>query len=918
MTDGTADRLLGRSAELRALEGLLSTVKNGHATVLVVRGEPGIGKSALIERLVLSASGFQTLRAVGVESEMELPFAGLHQLCAPLVDRIPLLPGPQRDALATVFGLRDGSPPDRFLVGLAALTLLCDAAEQGPLLCVVDDAQWLDRASAQALAFAARRLLADPVGLVFATREPEGELSGLSELMVGPLGASDSRALLGSLPGTPADQQVRDRIVAEAHGNPLALMEWHLALTPLEVAAPFGPTGGEPMALRIEQSFLRRLNQLPAPTQRLLLVAAAEPVGDAVVIWSAAGRLGVDAEAAGPAVNAGLVEVGATIRFRHPLVRSAVYRASALAERQRAHDALADATDPDADPDRRAWHRALAAPGPDERVAEELAQAAKRAQARGGLAAAAAFLERATALTPALAPRAGRALAAAQAKVHTGAFGDAVDLLAMAEAGPLGELERARTDVVRAQLAFATRRGNDASLLLLKAARRLERIDAALARATYRDAMVAATVAGRLASPGADLVAVARAAGAGPPPPDRPTASDLLIDGLAASAIRGYTVGLPIIRSALTASRADMSTDDELGWLPLAWGSAIEVWEDGRSDVLSERHVELAREVGALSELPLALNERAHVLLFTGDLGAATSLVEEVQAAIEAMGITFSPYGAMSLAAWRGEEAEASALIEATLRDVPRRGEGLGILAAEWANAVLHNGLGRYQEALAGARRATEVDQWELGLTNWALSELVEAAVRCGEPKIAEEALDRLDTATSASGTDWALGVAARARALVADGSTAEPLYREAVERLGSTLIRTELARAHLVYGEWLRREQRRVDAREQLRTAHEMLVAFGLAGFAERARRELVATGETVRRRTVETFNELTAQEACIAKLAVSGLTNSEIGAQLFLSARTVEWHLRKVFTKLGAGSRRELRQLLPDLEAR
>jgi len=368
----------------------------------------------------------------------------------------------------------------------------------------------------------------------------------------------------------------------------------------------------------------------------------------------------------------------------------------------------------------------------------------------------------------------------------------------------------------------------------------------------------------------------------------------------------------------LTASRADMSTDDELGWLPLAWGSAIEVWEDGRSDVLSERHVELAREVGALSELPLALNERAHVLLFTGDLGAATSLVEEVQAAIEAMGITFSPYGAMSLAAWRGEEAEASALIEATLRDVPRRGEGLGILAAEWANAVLHNGLGRYQEALAGARRATEADQWELGLTNWALSELVEAAVRCGEPKIAEEALDRLDTATSASGTDWALGVAARARALVADGSTAEPLYREAVERLGSTLIRTELARAHLVYGEWLRREQRRVDAREQLRTAHEMLVAFGLAGFAERARRELVATGETVRRRTVETFNELTAQEACIAKLAVSGLTNSEIGAQLFLSARTVEWHLRKVFTKLGAGSRRELRQLLPDLEAR
>jgi DNA-binding CsgD family transcriptional regulator len=916
--DGSTDRLLGRSVELRALERLLSAVRSGHSGVLVVRGEPGIGKSALIEGLVRSASEFLTLRAVGVESEMELPFAGLHQLCSPLLDRLPLLPGPQRDALATVFGLREGTAPDRFLVGLATLTLLCDAAEQGPLLCVVDDAQWLDQASAQTLSFAARRLLADPVGLVFATRQPEGELSGLPELVVGPLGAVDARALLGSPPGAPTDEQVRDRIVAEAHGNPLALLEWHAALTPAELAGPFALPAGGPMALRLEQSFSRRLIQLPPATQRFLLVAAAEPVGDAVVIWSAAHHLGVDAEAAEAAVDAGLVEVGATVRFRHPLVRSAVYQAAPLAERQRAHEALADVTDADADPDRRAWHRALAAAGPDEDVAEELERAANRAQARGGLAAAAAFLERATALTPALAPRARRALAAAQAKVHTGAFADAIDLLAMADAGPLEERERARTDVVRAQLAFATRRGNDASLLLLKAARRLEPIDVALARATYRDALVAATVAGRLADPGADLLAVARAAADAPPPTHPPNASDLLVEGLAASATQGHAVGLPIIRTALSASRADMVTDEELGWLPLAWGSAIEVWSDERSDALSDRHVQLAREVGALSELPLALNERAHALLFTGDLATATSLVEEVQAAIDAMGITFSPYGAMSLAAWRGDEAEASAMIQATLRDVPRRGEGLGILAAEWAGAVLNNGLGRYQEALAAAQRATGADQWELGLTNWARSELVEAAARCGELKAADDALDRLVTAATASGTDWGLGVAARARALLAEGDEAEPLYREAVERLGTTLIRTELARTHLVYGEWLRREQRRVDAREQLRTAHEMLSSFGLMGFAERARRELVATGETVRRRTVETFNELTAQEACIAKLAVSGLTNPEIGAQLFLSARTVEWHLRKVFTKLGAGSRRELRELLPDLDGR
>jgi DNA-binding CsgD family transcriptional regulator len=582
-------------------------------------------------------------------------------------------------------------------------------------------------------------------------------------------------------------------------------------------------------------------------------------------------------------------------------------------ERQQLHRALAEATDPEADPDRRAWHRAHAAPGPDEDIAAELERSAGRAQGRGGLAAAAAFHERATILTPNPAQRAGRALAAAQAKVQAGGSGAALDLLAMAEAGPLSELQHARADLVRAQLAFATRRGSDAAPLLLQAAKRLEPIDAGLARATYLDAMIAAVFAGRLAGPGDDVLAVARAISAAPPPLHAPGASDLLLDGLAAHNNEGHAAALPILRRALIAFGGGMPADQELRWLSLAFTAAMHIWDDDRAEVLSKRYVERARKVGALIELPLALSRRVYVLLFAGELIAAASLVEEVQAATEATGTNFTPYAAMGLAALRGDEIEASALIEATVKDVPSRGEGLGITAAERANAVLNNGLGRYQKALAAAQRATTNDR-ELGFSNWALAELIEAATRSGMSETAAGAYRRLAEITDASGTDWALGVQARSHALLSDGEEAEGLYRQAIARLGRTRARTELARAHLLYGEWLRRARRRADAREQLRNAHGMLEAIGMEGFAERARRELRTTGETARKRTVATTVELTAREAQIARLAREGLSNPEIGTRLFLSPRTVQSHLSNVFTKLGISSRGQLYRVLPN----
>jgi DNA-binding CsgD family transcriptional regulator len=844
---------------------------------------------------------------------MELAFAALHQLCAPLLDRVDRLPGPQRDALQTTFGLSPGPAPDRFFVGLAVLGLLSEVAEERPILCVVDDAQWLDKASAQTLAFVARRLLAEPVVMVFAARERSDPFAGLPELVLEGLRAADARSLLASVIPGRLDEGVAEELLAETRGNPLALLELPRGLAAAELAGGFALPRALLLSGKIEESVLKRLEALPAETQRCLLVAAAEPLGDPALLGRAAERLGITGTALEPAESDGLIEIDGRVRFRHPLVRSAIYRAAAPNERRLVHRALGMATDARVDPDRRAWHLAEAAAGRDEDVAAELERAAGRAQSRGGLAAAAAFLERASDLTPEPGRRAQRALAAAQTKYEAGALDDAVALLATAETGTLDDLERARVHLLRAQIAFVARRGSDAPPLLLVAARELEAVDPGLARATYLEALSASMFPGRLAR-GPGVVEVSEAALAGPPPPQPPRPPDLLLQGWAIRFTEGYASGATILKQALSAFRCDPGAPaEEVQWHSLACRTAADLWDDESWRLLSARQLEVAKDAGAMAAMPSALSSVSHFLAVSGELARAESLLDEMRAATEATGMAVAPYPALWLAALRGRDAELSQLCDNTTRDAFARGEGLVIATTEHVSAILNNGLGRFQEAMAAVRDAGERPD-EIGSPRWAVAELIEAAVRCGEHRLAERALERLAETTSAAGTDWALGIEARSRALLGHGNDAERLYLEAIERLGRTSMRVQLARAYLLYGEWLRRERRRRDARHDLRRAFEMFTSMGIEAFAGRAERELLATGQRVRKRTVETRDDLTAQEAQVARLARDGLSNVEIGQRLFISQHTVSYHLRKVFTKLDITSRTQLDQVMPD----
>jgi DNA-binding CsgD family transcriptional regulator/tetratricopeptide (TPR) repeat protein len=909
---GCRDGLIGRRAECRVLDELIEAVRGGQSRVLVVHGEPGVGKSALLDYLAGRAAGCCVLRVSGVQSEIELAFAGVHQLCARLLDRLAVLPGPQRDALATAFGMSAGPTPDRFLVGLAVLSLLSEVAGERPVVCVADDVQWLDRASAQVLAFVARRLGAESVGLVFGARVTGGELAGLPELTVGGLADSAARALLNAVLSGPVDARVRDEIVAETRGNPLALLELPRGMTLAELAGGFGLPGALPLAGRIEESFRRQIGALPAQARRLLLVAAADPTGDPVLMWRAAGRLGIGTQAAAPAAEAGLAEFGARVRFRHPLVRSAVYQSASEPDRQEAHRVLAEATDPQADPDRRAWHRAQAAAEPDEDVAGELERSAGRAQTRGGLAAAAAFLERAAALTPDPARRTGRTMAAAQAHLQAGAFGNALELLAMAEVKPLDELHGAQADWLRGQIAFASGLVSEAPPLLLQAAKRLEPLDPGLARETYLDAWRAAQIAGHLAV-GGDLLEVSHTARAMPEPsrpsePLRP--ARLLLDGLSLLVSDGPAAAAPVLWRAKRAfADPGMPVTEQLrwGWMAPVVGGVL--WDDDGYSLI-ERPVQLARDTGALDRLPMLLNQLASAAVWWGDFAAAAALIAEADTICEATGARIAPYAAMRLASAQGRREDAVPLIHAAVEEATAVGQGVAVAAAYWAYACLYQGLGRYQEALAAARRAVEGDQTTISM--WALPELIEAAARAGNTQLASGALNQLLEWTQASKTDWALGVEARSRALLSDAKQTDHLYCEAITRLGRTRIRPELARAHLLYGEWLCRQRRRTDAREQLRIACQLLDAIGMEAFAERARRELRATGATARKRTVTVRMELTIQEAQIAWLAADGLSNPEIGTRLFLSPRTVQYHLGKVFTKLDITSRAQLSRAL------
>ena len=900
-------QLLGRQRERDVVDRVLEASRGGQGGVLAVYGEPGVGKSALLDYAIEAAPGFRVVRTVGVEGEMELAFAALQQLCSPSLDLMERLPDPQRDALEVALGLSAGRPPNPFLVGLAALNLLSEAAEEQPLLCVVDDAQWLDRASSRVFAFVARRLLAEKVAMIFAAREPIDALTGLAELHVEPLGRRDARALLDSVLAARLDERVLERIIVETGGNPLAVLELPRGLTPAQLAGGFGLPAALPLSARIEESFARRLARLPRDARRLLLVAAADPTGDAALEWRAAQRLGIADAAAHNAESDGLLSFDAGVTFRHPLARSAVYRAAEPDDRSDVHRALADVTDPAIDPDRRAWHRAQATSQPDEDVAAELERSAARAQSRGGFAAAAAFLERSFILTLDPVRRAARALAAAEAKEQAGSLDDALTLVSSAEAGPLDDAQRAQVDVIRARVSFEADRGSEAPRLLLSAAKRLEPLDGAAARELYLDALTAALFTGRLGGE-VDARQVAAAARAAPPPEPPAHAADLLLDGLAILITDGAAAGTPFLRKALTAfGTGEIGTDEGLRWLWLAGRAAGYIWDYENWDALTRRQIRLGRESGALTVLPLTLSTRAGVELYGGNLAGASSLVEEANAITDATDGRNVPYAPLALAAFRGREPDATRLIRETTEDFVARGEGMGLTLAQWATAYLHNGLAHYDIAFAAAEEAAE-NPHELWFSPWTMVELVEAATRSGQNDRAAAALEVLSETTKASGTPWAQGVEARSRALLAEGEAAETLYREAIQRLGPTRLRVDLGRTHLLYGEWLRRERRRIDARAELRTAHDLFSEFGMEAFAERARVELEATGERARKRTVETLGDLTPQEAQIARLVAQGHTNREIAAQLFISPSTVDYHLRKVFRKLDVKSRTQL----------
>ncbi|MFW2514359.1 ATP-binding protein [Demequina sp. SO4-13] len=909
--------LVGRRSERAVIEKFLALARSGHSGSLVVRGEAGIGKTAVIEhaRLTARASGFRVESSVGVESETQFAFAGLHQLCAPLLDRANALPAPQQDALGVAFGLHGGAAPDRFLVGLAVLSLLAEVAEEAPLLCLIDDAQWLDESSALVLAFVARRLGAERLALVFGWRDShQGDplpLAGLPELRLDGLSDRDSVDLLAEAVHAPLDERVRDRIVAEARGNPLALLELPRSAQLAGLAGGFGLPDALSVPQHVEDSFRRRSGALPADTQLLLLVAAADPTGDPALLWDAAAQLGISPEVAAPAEAAGLLEIDLRVRFLHPLVRSAVYQAATPSDHRRVHGALASVTDPQLDPDRYAWHRSQSVFGVDEEAAAGLESSAGRAYARGGVAAAAAFLQRAAELSPEPAARARRSLESAHAKHESGATESALELLRSAAAGPLDALQGARLELLRAEIAFHQSRDHAGPQLLLDAARTLTPLDPALARETYLQAIDAALVTGE---PGCGALNVAEAAKAAPAPPGPPRPADLLLDALVTNFTRGYEAGVPELRRALIAfadpEPGARSTRDgrDHRWLWLASRTAMAVFDDELAHSLSARHVRLAREAGALATLPTGLLVQSVMLVLSGEFAHAAELAAE-QTSIAAS-TTAVPllHAQLILAAWRGRSDETREIQATIIQEAANRGDDTEVSLAQYAMAVINNGFGKYPAAQIAATRAFQSD--ELTQSNLAHSELIESAARAGDPDGAIAALEQLCDRAHASGTPWALGMAARSQALMSTGPASEGLYREAIDQLSHSRMGGYLARTHLVYGEWLRREGRRREARDQLRTAHQLLTDMGAEAFAARAARELRATGEHPRARSAQPTDELTAQELHVARLVATGATSREVGSQLFLSPRTVEAHLRNIFRKLGITSRRELKE--------
>jgi DNA-binding CsgD family transcriptional regulator len=884
--------LLDRRQELDSLEELLAAARAGRGDALVLRGAAGIGLSALLDHAAReAASSCRVVRVAGVRSEADLPLAGLQRLAMLFDEPAPTVPSPpvaQNEPLAT---------------GLAVHALLTQAARADPVVLVIDDAHWLDRPSLEALAFACRRLRQHRVAAVVATHAATTQrsmLHGVPEAVVGSLGSVAAAQLLTSALAVPIDRAVHARLLAEADGNPLALLELPGQLRPDQIAGSAALPTYLPVGPTLRASLLASIEPLAEATRLLLLLAAIEPDVPTESFWRAAAKLGLSPEALAPAEAAAVVHVESTIGLRPRLLGAALYEAASVADRQRVHQSLVAAFDPLSDRDRRARHLASATLTPDEDVALEVERAAERARSVGDPIRAAGLLERAAALSPDSRTRGRRTLAAAQAALAGGAVGRATALVGEARVDAGDDVERARADRLRSAIALAAGKGADRATLLLRAARAFESLDSSLARETYLEALEASILAGRLG--GSRVVEIAEAGRSSARAPAAVSAADLLLEGLALLVSADHAAAVPVLRRALAA----LGSSSEPRWLALGSLTALELWDDELAFELMLRLEQNTCAVGSEFRLDHigSLDD-----VIAGRFAVAAPVFQGADSELSAS------VGGLLAAAWRGRPTEAHELAETWMREAFTRDLGSALAVARYALTLVSVGLARYEEALATAREACE--DTTLFVTGFALPELVEAAARSGEREQALAALDRLTSHTRASGTDWALGILARSRALLEDGIRADRLYQAAIAHLRRTRAVPHLARAHLVYGEWLRRERRRREAREQLRTARDMFIFMGAQAFGERARAELTATGEQARRRAAETSELLTPQEARIAGLVADGASNVEVGAQLFISPKTVEYHLHKVFRKLGVTSRTQVARALAELEA-
>jgi DNA-binding CsgD family transcriptional regulator len=895
---------------------VLDAVRGGVSSTLVLVGGLGVGKTVLLEYAIDAAPDMQIVAVTGVQSEIGMEFAALHQLLLPFPPTLDVLPSPQRDALRVAFGLEAGPPPDLFLVGLAVLTVLSHAVQEQPLLCVIDDAHWLDAESAQVLAFVARRLYADRVGMIIAVGERgvTQQFDDLPSVEVGPLPDAEAAELLRSVAGAPLNEQLVSRILADTQRNPLALVELSAEFDVAQLAGLAALPEPLPLSDRLERRFLRQVRGLPADSRAFVLLAAADPAPERSRLWRAAVLAGIDPDAAAAdAESAGLLEFpGAWVRFRHPLIRSAVYHGATDGERRRAHLALADVSNSGSDLDegRRAWHRAAATTVPDEDVATELDRAAARARGRGGYWAQVALLRRSVELTPDEGRRAQREVALAGAEFASGRPDTAHDLLDHAMPRLTDDMTRGQATQLTGIILYIQGKSAEAARVLAAAARAFGP-DAVAARSAILSALLAAQWAG----PEQTRTIAAAARSFPRPAGSAPTVSDLLLDGFATRFTAGYAEAAGPLRAAIAALLADdLDPVTGLRYFELGAVAAGSLWDDQAFHDIAERWANTARTLGALTVLPLALAFQTMSAWLAGRFDDADARLAEMSEVIAA---SHSPpmlgtdsRGQGILLAYRGRTDQARAAGAAQVRESTARGQRLPADQGRYIVAVADLCARDYNAAVAAALPVIEDDPAFIAET--ALPELVEAAVRSGNRETADRAFGTLSERALAAGTPWALGLRARCQALVDEDGNAEDAYTESIRQLQHSRAVVDLARTRLLYGQWLRRAKRRRDARHQLRTATDMFTAMGADAFAEQATTELRATGERARARIPETGLDLTPQEARVADLAAEGLSNNEIAAQLFISPATVAYHLRKIFTKLGLTSRHQLRRVL------